>query len=116
MPTKPKTKFVIDRKRWYRGKGGAYSRLLRHDGAMCCLGQVARQCGLRAKDIRNECSPGDVDTGGILPAWLFNGSSDSEDCKYAMSLNDAEAYSDKHREKWLKRLFKKHGAQLTFIN
>lgn len=115
MPTKPKTEFVIDRKKWYRGKGAAGSRLLRDDGTMCCLGQVGRQCGLKPKDIKGKGSPRRVES-DKFPEWLTNGIENTDACLSAMQINDRIGIKDAYRERRLKAIFKKHGATLTFIN
>lgn len=123
MPTKPK--FVIDRKRWYRGKGDSESRLLvPGTQKMCCLGQVARQCGLKPKNIRDVSSPANVSTvlHDQFPKWLLGicvldaKTIDSPACTNAMAVNDDPEITDKDRERQLKAIFKKHGATLTFIN
>lgn len=50
-------RFILDRKLWLRGGGGWMSRLLRStDGKMCCLGQLALQCGLTREQIADRTS------------------------------------------------------------
>lgn len=127
MPNKPKTEFVIDRKKWHRGKGALGSRLLREDdGKMCCLGQVSKQCGIEDKEIIDVSSPHFLtfDAAKKIRAkipWLLGSDSDgdtvnSRACISAMGTNDSLRYKEATRERRLKAIFKKHGATLTFIN
>jgi len=120
-------KYIIDRQVWYRGKGATGSALLREeDGHMCCLGQVALQCGLTEAEIIGEGEPEDIRQDATrMPTWLLRncGESDgcavfgnSPDCCEAMDVNDCEAVSDGSRENRLKRIFAKHGDELEFIN
>lgn len=53
--------FVIDRKIWYRGNGAQYSRLLRPDNKMCCLGVFGRHLGASDDIMLNKSYPEGVD-------------------------------------------------------
>lgn len=48
---KPK-EFTIDRRKWLRGKGKEFSKLLRSNGEMCCVGFYAKACGLSDNAIK----------------------------------------------------------------
>ena len=123
----------INRKRWFRGKGGAESALRLPNGKMCCLGFYGR-----SKKV-----PVDV----MLDAGLF-GHTDVNFCDLDESLfqsmtsipkyvtakvsvlppfnhleniiakvNDAIDISDTQREKILQRLFKRYlKIELEFFN
>jgi hypothetical protein len=116
---------VIDRKKWYRGKGPASSALLTESKKMCCLGFLGRAEGLKPKDIRGITTPSDSD----LPKELLTPSFkklveyhhsdlpfDNELCKKLTKLNDKEDISDKERESKLRPLFRKLKYKLKFIN
>ena len=97
--------FKIDRKVWLRGEGGSRSRLLRpSDGMMCCLGQVALQCGYRPEDILNKQTPGAA--GISLPI--------TESEVAAMAENDLVHTSDYEKEQRLSAIFEYHGHTITF--
>ena len=64
-------KFVIDRKRWWRGKGSNDSRLLiPTTGEMCCLGFRQLATGLQPSDISDMGNPASVVENGDLPCSL----------------------------------------------
>lgn len=105
---------IIDRKKWLRGEGSFKSYLLRlPDGKQCCLGQIALQCGYSERKIEKEVGPEDIDFKPFINKDGFNTSA----CERAMSINDNEKTTDKHKEKYLKNLFKKeYNSNLKFIN
>jgi len=107
-------KFKIDRRRWLRGEGAENSRLLRvSDGKMCCLGQVALQCGVREHEIAWQETPDGIRPGSKngMPEWIRY---TTIDCEEAMSINDSKRRKPELREKALIKLFKKNGDALTF--
>jgi len=109
-------KFKIDRRKWYRGKGDAESKLLRgEDGKMCCLGQVALQCGIPSWEILNVLAPGGISQKyiGKLPDWIA-GVITPDSAVPAMRINDSENLGDKRREVRLKATFKRNGDTITF--
>lgn len=91
---------------------------------MCCLGQVARQCGIPVKSIKNVGSPAGIEEESQLrklPKWLVKntrkiGVIDTSVCGEAMKINDNDSISDAGREKKLASIFAKHGDELEFIN
>jgi hypothetical protein len=112
---------VIDRTKWYRGKGDTHSRLLRaDDGMMCCLGFYSLACGLSREDIEDISFPTSVDWS--LPGemdWLCGEPGD--DCDYTVevrvgNVNDSTAITDVEREQRLTALFAEHGVNVTFVN
>lgn len=115
-------KYTVDRKTWYRGKGGEYSALLTKQGKRCCIGFVGQQCGVRDKlmlDIPtiHFHGPG----AGYLnpsefPAWMSYSTHGSQDVDEAYEVNDNEEISDLTREAKLKEIFARHGDELEFIN
>ena len=116
-------KYIIDRKRWQRGRGAAESGLyLPENRKMCCLGQVAKQCGVSLKAMSMCGAPSSLKNESILklPKWLYHKKGralvDSAACGKAMQANDSEYVTDAGREKTLTALFAKHGDELVFIN
>lgn len=117
-------KFTINRKRWQRGKGWKQSALYLEDNRkMCCLGQVARQCGIPVKAIKEEDALAQIEEASErakLPKWLTRKSRgqvfNTHACGNAMNINDSEELSDAEREAKLTALFAKHGDELEFIN
>ena len=114
-------KFIIDRSKWLRGEGADPSRLLRvDDGKMCCLGQVAVQCGIHPEDLEDKPAPSDLNRTELfrLPEWLLSSgkSFDSNDCTEAMRINDQRAITDEERERRLIALFAKHNTELQFTD
>lgn len=105
---KPK-EFVIDRKKWYRGRGSANSALLRSDGTMCCMGFYAKACGFEDREILDAGthpfsatieSPYFID-GRFGQAGLFD-------------VNDNVTLSEEDRETILTRLFADNGIAVRF--
>jgi hypothetical protein len=129
---------VIDRAKWERGQGNG--ALLR-DGKMCCLGFLARECGLGAKTISGVGVPSDfsrydggTDTtiprkvrrhqeiwnavlGKIKPRLPFTDArakaTDVEDV--LVMINDEAAMTDARRERFLTKEFAKIGVKVTFV-
>lgn len=108
-------KYVVDRKKWYRGKGSRYSQLLRTDGMRCCIGFVGQQCGIGDRDLLGRL--GAVNAPSTLwPKWFFvRHASSARDLILAYNLNDRRRMSDADREAALKALFAKHGDELEFV-
>lgn len=116
-------KLKISRKRWWRGntenpgtKHEVYSALRLTDGVgrgkQCCLGFLARECGLKVKDISNVAYPRGV---GAAPTrhhevWgkVVESSGDIADA------ND-NPMPARERERTIKRLFKAIGVDVEFV-
>jgi hypothetical protein len=128
---------VIDRAKWGRGQGNG--ALLR-DGKMCCLGFLARECGLGAKTISGVGVPSDFSRcdddgngvprkvrrhqevwnavlGKIKPRLPFTDArakaTDVEDV--LVMINDEAAMTDARRERLLTKEFAKIGVKVTFV-
>ena len=120
------TKLVIDRRRWLRGGSPSASSYLLHpiNGKMCCLGFAAVQVGAQPKHIRGEANPYDVP--GTFEAtafgWLIrrrafdNFPGHTQMCHRIILTNDDGTIEDDERERSLKKLFRKKGVVVKFIN
>jgi hypothetical protein len=113
-------KFVIDRKTWFRGEGSEESKLLREDGRMCCIGQIAEQCSvprdsiLNVSDLHRDRFHGNMN---LFPAWFrIEGLSQSPDLSECYGINDDQDSDDDFREAALKKIFAHHGDELEFVN
>lgn len=130
-----KFKFTVKRSKWIRGRDTMGSYLLRadaeklgvDDGKMCCVGFLAKACGLKKRHI-NGCyyiSQVDLD---LVPEenrpvvkWMYSGRrSESEygesvASKAVYDTNDDDGIiDDAKREAELKKLFAKHGIEVEF--
>lgn len=110
-------KFTVERATWMRGAGT--STLLSTGGCRCCLGFVAKQCGISDAYLLRKATPPSLskENRKLLPQWLFTEDSffSSEDGLNAMEINDSYVYSDAEREEKLKEIFTKHGDEIEFI-
>lgn len=107
------TKFIVDRKTWYRGKGSENSRLLRvGDGMRCCIGHVGRQCGIGDDNLRGKAAiinvPMAVDH--KWPKWMLTTA-----IKGAYFINDNMDMDDTNRELQLQALFVRYGDEIEFV-
>lgn len=57
--TKPKS-FIINRKKWYRGKDSGSMLRRPDDGKKCCLGFYANACGVPSQQITGRYGPEDL--------------------------------------------------------
>lgn len=105
--TKKLRTFVIDRETWLRGDW-QHSKLLRPDGLMCCLGQVALQLGATKKDIRDVSAP--IGVGRPLD-WNPASAALSQ----MMQDNDMAGVVDSTRERRLNKSAKRIGWRLKFV-
>lgn len=112
------TEVVIDRAKWYRGKGPQYSRLLRVDGMMCCIGFACLARGNTPQRILNRLSPVSASRGGAinLSGLLGGDGFNTAECADMMSINDDMEISDAERESELIPLAQQAGFKFTFIN
>lgn len=112
-----KKTLTIQRSRWYRGKGGTDSALLRsEDHKMCALGWLALDCGFKEEDILNVTHPHELED-GVLPEELFedNPAESSSAATAIMMCNDTGKIDDETRERNLIKLFKERlNIDLTF--
>lgn len=106
-------KFIVSRKKWYRGQGKAGSMLRRPDGQMCCLGHCALQCGIPEEKIQNVGAPASLcGLEKSMPDWMSRSGEVNGDG--AMDINDMENITEREREKRLRAFFKQHGDQIVF--
>jgi hypothetical protein len=126
---------IIEESKWYRGKGGVQSRLLRvEDGKMCCLGFDALACGLKEGNILDAAFPTSVQysyptskyVAAPLPTemqWLEGSTDDfaDEEGEYKSyeaaigDINDDDTISDDERKERLRPLFAVGGVELVFV-
>lgn len=110
-------KLTIQRHKWFRGRGSEHSRLLRHDGRMCCLGFYSLQCGLQPEHILGCGLPSNAKTfDDPLPLpqpmqWL-------DRCELRIAgINDDEDITEEEREQELTESFKKYGnVEVEFVD
>lgn len=114
--------FTIDRSKWYRG-GAVYmkGRGLGQDpmlenpaGGMCCLGQIAEQCGVSRRG-RDYYYPRAIEEHQKAIPLLADAEGTSDLALEAAEINDSTSISDRTREARLKRLFADQGITLTFV-
>ncbi len=105
---------IIDRKRWYRGKGGKASSLLRYDDRkMCCLGFDAIACGAKPSDIEYISDP----EGSCLPLpGIVENGKNTEVCNKMIKINDNMDIEDVEREHLLTQYAKDIHRKFVFIN
>jgi hypothetical protein len=108
-----KFKFIVDRATWYRGHGADKSYLLRDDGHRCCIGFVAKQCGVADDDMSliRDVITLPINTHTKFPLWM-RGLGISK----AYNTNDNQQLTDTEREAQLKTLFTENGDEIEFIN
>ncbi len=116
--------FTVDRKTWYRGKGGMFSKLLKEDGRKCCLGFLAKAYGYEDSDILNKASFRNLSDASLITRLLV-GDSNNELLgeNYCTSLhetiadiNDNRTFSDETKEKELTELFAQADIKVNFID
>jgi len=127
--------FTIDRSKWRCGDTGdnkvgeGQTALLNPEGFLCCLGQVAIQCGADEEGIHNVGEPRDckvlrgIDNPLITvdddydpeDGFLIQGLRNTRLSEEAMSINDDTSIDLFIRECKLAALFHKHGHTITFI-
>lgn len=112
-------KYTIDRNTWYRGKSHEGSSLLRSDGLMCCLGQMAKQMGYSKEELEYRVEPRSLLRAGIdnkFPSYLINEYQRQTDtCCRMMDINDCPLTSDEQREQRLIEIAAANGDELEFI-
>jgi hypothetical protein len=113
--------FTVDRSKWWRGKGGEGSQLLRQDGHRCCVGFYLNSLGVpdelllsanyfpRARSVDEICR--------VLPdsaKWLQE--SRDRDRGGVYMVNDLALIDDPERERLLSEMFASRGIDVTFID
>ena len=110
---------VVEKKRWYRGQGSDDSALLLAKGAkMCCIGFLARTCGVKPKEMRG------ISDVALLPRIKDEGlpyqalhqifKQEGYNLEAAYRTNDNRYVSEAVRIKQLKILGRKLGVNFTF--
>jgi len=125
-------KFVVERKKWFRGdmSPGNSCLLLKENvstlgskkakGKMCCVGFLARACGLRAQDIADRGTLLDVERSvkRCLSSEGFHKLVQLERgirLKQVYSINDSVNMSERKREGTLTKAFKQLGIEVVFV-
>lgn len=116
-------KLVIDRSKWYRGKGGEDSRLLLADGQMCCLGFDLLRRGLQPQDIRGVGTPDQLNAEEDALAGLITVCEECGSSHYELSAvgeglvdtNDLTTLDEPTREAKLTALFAEIGVDVEFV-
>lgn len=112
------TEFVIDRSKWYCGKGAHLSSLLTPGKKMCCLGFVSEQCGVDKDTMYDITSPSlllNDEREKVFPILYGKNAKNRELINLAMIINDNSQIKNRDREEMLFRLFNFLGYTLTFI-
>lgn len=110
-------KYIVDRRKWYRGKGGEESYLLSPDDQLCCIGFVGQQCNIPDNSLKNFAVVAYRKEGHAnFPAWMRNIPTHDSPIGRAYEINDNEEISDAKREARLKALFIEQGDEIEFIN
>lgn len=113
MKTKKIPTFTINRRLWHRGKRKHESALLvAATGRMCCLGQIALQCGYTKDEIRDKAAPSCLEDDSKLAKFDLGENYHLAD--EMMPVNDDTDLDDTERERELKRLAKGH-FKLRFV-
>lgn len=102
----------VDRKTWYRGKGGKESRLLRDDGTRCCIGFLGKELKIPDDDMLQETELSHCST------RVGRTFSDDNDIAVtsAYNVNDDDTISDRERETELIVVGKDMGVNFIFEN
>jgi len=115
---------TVKRSKWARGGKNGDARLLNHDECMCCLGFAICQISKHVSKLKmlDRLMPDDVFKG---ESFLTKMNRDAFDEKVivnndlageAAKINDHESISGHVREQKLKKLFKKHGFKIVFVD
>ena len=114
---------TVNKKRWYRGQGSEESALLcTGPGAskkMCCIGFLARACGLSAKAIRGVSTVGDLEVMARLtkaPLLMGIQHTKEESLLDAYNINDSVDMTDVVRMAKLKTIGKRLGVNFIFVD
>ena len=106
-------KFTVYRDSWMRGETDKTFLFDGYEG--CCLGHVANDMGVPARDIENNVGLKEG-TYDLSPQWKRKVKSNlGFDWIHAADINDYPDITDEEREAKLIELFAKHGHELTFV-
>jgi hypothetical protein len=112
-------KFIIDGNTWHRGQGSQGSRLLRHDGNMCCLGHVGKQCGIDDTGLLGMTMPYKLwytDANKFTEFLEPTSEGNRQILAQMANINDAQEMNDTDRMKELSALALSIGHEFKFIN
>jgi hypothetical protein len=108
--------FWIRRENWHRGNGPTGSRLVREDGAMCCLGHYETACNIPQYELLNVGTPMVVNTVNQEVKWLSMRTGLSYRCASMIEANDNGGILDTERENLICEDFAKHGITVHFCD
>jgi len=130
MSEEPKISFIIDCGDWRCGDdaddpavflGTGATQLLNRNGCMCCLGQIAQQCGVPIDSLLCQSSPCDLDgqwdkipflvTDGVYEAYRNSVLASS-----AMYINDNAEMTIHEKMERLTALFAEYDIELEFVD
>lgn len=104
-------KCEIDRKKWYRGHGSMYSRLLKTDGSMCCMGFLAKEMGV------NDWAILDVPSFSQANTVLMDFHDKHEEYVFKLyETNDMQGLDEDSRETQIQQFGKEIGVDFAFKN
>lgn len=123
-------KLAIDRRYWWHGQGPDDSRLLLPNGTRCCVGHLARACGVPdaiTRDAGTIESLVAADENHLIPhpqlLWTLRGADSSAlwpdtspEGSTVYMANDDEYINDAEREVDLISRFALHDIALTFFD
>ncbi len=121
-------KVTVHESNWYRGRGGDESRLLlagsynndSHEGKMCCIGFLARACGVEDQEMLDVPATDGLDNVPEGMGWMVEYGSEgecmsSDEANRIYAMNDRDDISDVERKSELKRLLAAHGVDMEFV-
>lgn len=83
---------------------------------MCCLGFLAREMGYKPCKIRMVHSPAYTKDSSLFPDTIVFAGDNTNLCNNMMTINDTCYITDEQREAKLKRLFKRAGIGIKFVD
>ncbi len=114
---------IVDRSRWYRGKGSVESRLRRSvDGQMCCLGFACLAAGHSEDDITEAATPLELRSSLLPGTEEYRAARKRLDDGHgtaigeAININDSRHITDEERERDLARILTQVGIDLEFVD
>lgn len=114
-------KLIIDREKWYRGKGPDGSRLLRTDGCRCCLGFDLQRRGFTDEQLLDVGVPEAVETDAPIDGLTFafederDGFGPTGTNELLVEFNDNPDLSESERELRITSAFAEIGVEVEFV-
>lgn len=103
-------KLKINCNEWLRGEDSSDSFLLRpSDSKMCCLGFLARECGLTETEIYDRNDFSEVRCTNLMEQIR------NSQHQLFISINDNPTIEDEERKQELTRLFKLYNIEVEFV-